>query len=65
MFHLLNFKKILMIKQKRMLEVPVSYPVFFWACQYMEWDQDFNKSIGECTVRQTDQQNLWLFLAAF
>ena len=22
--------------------------------QYMHWDWDFNESIGECTVRQTD-----------
>ena len=54
-----------MIKQNKMLEVPVSYPFFFWAYQYMYWHQDFNKSIGECTVRQADQQNLWLFLTAF
>ena len=26
---------------------------------------DFNESIGERTVRQTDRQKLWLYLAAF
>ena len=31
----------------------------------MYWDQDFNEDIGESTVRQTDQQKLWLYLAAF
>ena len=31
----------------------------------MYWDQDFNKIIGECTVKQADQQKLWLYLAAF
>ena len=31
----------------------------------MNWDQYFNESIGECTVMQTDQQKLWLYLAAF
>ena len=34
----------------------VLYPEFFWAYQYMYQDQDFNESIGECTVRQTDRQ---------
>ena len=40
-------------------------PRVFWAYQYMYWDRDFNKSIGEHTVRQTDQQKLWLYLAGF
>ena len=31
----------------------------------MYQDQDFNESIGERTVRQTDQQKLCLYLAAF
>ena len=31
----------------------------------MYWDRDFNESTGERTIRQTDQQKLWLFLAAF
>ena len=29
------------------------------------WDQDFNESIVEHTVRQTDQKKLWLYLAVF
>ena len=28
-------------------------------------DRDFNESIGERTVKQTDRQKLWLYLAAF
>ena len=43
--------------------ISVLYPEFFCACQYMYQEWDFNKSIGECT-RQTDQQKLWLYLAA-
>ena len=31
----------------------------------MYWDRDFNRSIGERTVRWTDRQQLWLYLAAF
>ena len=31
----------------------------------MYWERDFNKTIGERTVRQTDQQKLWLYLATF
>ena len=27
--------------------------------------RDFNESIGERTVKQTDRQKLWLYLAAF
>ena len=30
---------------------------------YQDWD--FNESIGKCTIRQTDQQKLWLYLAVF
>ena len=30
------------------------YQEFFWAYQYMYQDQDFEESIGEYTVRQTD-----------
>ena len=29
----------------------------------MYQDRDFNESIGERTVRQTDRQKLWLYLA--
>ena len=43
-----------MIKQKNMLGVAVPYPEFFWTYWYMYRDQDFNKSIGDRTVRQTD-----------
>ena len=28
-------------------------------------DKGFNKSIGECTIRQRNQQKSWLYLAAF
>ena len=38
---------------------------FFWAYWYMYRDQDFHKSIGECTIRQKDRQKLKLYLAAF
>ena len=38
---------------------------FFWAYRYMYRDWNFNESIGERTVRQTDQQKLQLYLAAF
>ena len=31
----------------------------------MYWDLHFNKSIGECTVRQTDWQKLWRYVATF
>ena len=65
MFNILNFQKILIIKQKNMLEVAVLYPEFFKHSGCMYWDQDFNKSIGERTVRHTYQQMLWLCLAAF
>ena len=58
-------KKILTIKQSNMLDIAVLYPEFFWYTRYMYRNQDFNKSIGECTVRQTDRQTLWLYLAAF
>ena len=40
------------------------YTEFFWAYWYMYWDQDFNKSIGECNIQQADPQKLWLYLAA-
>ena len=43
----------------------VPYSEFFWTHQYMYRDQDFNESIGEHTIRQTNQQNLWLYLTAF
>ena len=45
--------------------ITVSYPEFFWVYRYMYQDQDFIESIGKHTVRQTDQQKLWLCLAAF
>ena len=38
---------------------------FFGYSGYMYQDHNFNKSIGERTVRQADQQKLWLCLAAF
>ena len=41
------------------------YPDFFGAYRSMYWDQYLSESIGECTVGQTDQQKLWLYLAAF
>ena len=47
------------------MNTTVPYPEFFWAYRYMYWDRDFNESIGECTVKQTDQQKLWLYLTAF
>ena len=37
---------------KETLTVP--YPEFFWAFNYIYLDRNINKSIGECTVRQTD-----------
>ena len=40
-------------------------PRVFWACQYVYRDKNFNKSIGKSTIRQTDQQKLWLYLATF
>ena len=48
-----------------MLQVAVLYPEFFGHTGYVRRDQDFNKSIGECTVRQTERQKLWLYLATF
>ena len=48
-----------------MLEVAVLYPEFFWAYPDMYRDKGFNKSIGECTVKQTNQQKSWLYLAVF
>ena len=48
-----------------MLVVAVPCPEFFWAYWYMHRDRDFKKSIGEHTIRQTDRQKLWLYLAAF
>ena len=44
-----------MIKTKEMLVVTVPYPEFFWTCWYMHWDRDFNKAIGEHTVRLTNK----------
>ena len=47
-----------------MLEVASPYPEFFWTCRVN--DRDFNKSIVERTVRQSDRQNTFrLYLAAF
>ena len=40
-------------------------PRVFWACQYVYRDKNFNKSIGKSTIRQTDQQKLWLYWATF
>ena len=37
----------------------------FWGYWYMYRGRDFKESIGECTVRQTDQQKLCLYLATF
>ena len=45
--------------------ITVPYPEFFWAYRYMYRDRDFNESIGEHTVKQTDRQKLWLYLATF
>ena len=56
MFHLLNFQKYINDSAKKnMLGVAVTYPEFFWAYWYMYWDLDFNKSIGEHTIRQTEK----------
>ena len=48
-----------------MLEVEVPYPELFWGYRYMYWDQDFNKSIGEHTVRQTDRQKVMALFSCF
>ena len=40
-------------------------PRVFLAYPYMYWHPDFNESIGQHTVRQIDQQKLWLYQAAF
>ena len=40
-------------------------PRFFLAYRYMHRDRDFNESIGELAVTQTNQQTLWLYLADF
>ena len=48
-----------------MLGVAVPYPEFFGAYWYIYRDRDFNKSIGEHTVRHADRPKLWLYLAAF
>ena len=40
-------------------------PRFFLAYRYMYRDRDFNESIGELAVTQTNQQTLWLYLADF
>ena len=48
-----------------MLGVAVPHPEFFWAYWYMYRDWDFNKSIGEHIFRQTNPQQLWLYLVAF
>ena len=52
-----------MPQEKRVYVVP--YPEVFWAYRYMHPDRDCNENIGECTVRQADQQKLWLYLAVF
>ena len=50
----------------RILTPSVPYPeFFFWAYRYMYRDRNFKESIEECTLRQTDRQKLWLYLAAF
>ena len=47
-----------------MLEVASPYPEFFWA--FWVNDRDFNNSIVERTVRQSNRQNtVRLYLAAF
>ena len=33
----------------------VLYSEFFWVYRCMYWDRDFNESIGERTIRQTDR----------
>ena len=55
----------LSILSKVFIILSVLYPEFFWAYCYMYCYWDFNESIGECTVRQTHQQKLWLYLVAF
>ena len=47
------------------MEVAVLCPEFFGHTGYVRWYQDFNKSIGQCTVRQTEPQRLRLYLATF
>ena len=47
------------------MEVAVLRPEFFGHTGYVRWYQDFNKSIGQCTVRQTERQRLRLYLATF
>ena len=42
----------------------VPWPVTFWVSWYIYQDPDFNESTGQCTIRQTDQQKSWLYLAA-
>ena len=44
---------------------PVLYSDFWWAYWYMYLERGSNESAGEPTVRQTHQQKLWLYLAAF
>ena len=60
-----NQSKRLIFYSENWCVIPVPYPEFFWAYRYMYRDRDFNESIGEQTIRQTDQQKLWLYLAAF
>ena len=56
MFHLQTSKKILIIKPKKFVGGSSAVPtVFFWAHWYMYQDCDFNKSIGQHTVRHTDK----------
>ena len=65
MLHLLNFQKILTIKQNNMVEVAVPYPEFFWAYWVYVLFQDLSKSTGEHTVRQTDRPTKVMALFTF
>ena len=53
-----------MIQNAKKINILVPYESF-WTYRYMYRHRDFKESIGERTVRQTDQQKLWPYLAAF
>ena len=52
-------------QKANLMGLSVPHPKLFWPYQYMYWRRDFKKSIGEHTIRQTDWQKFWLYLAAF
>ena len=55
-----------MIKPKKYVGGSSAVPrVFFWHTGTCTKTGIFYKSIGEHTVRQTDREKLWLYLAAF